>query len=338
MAIDNGRRMKIGLVGFGGMGTLHADQLAQIEGVDISIVVEPGEENRTKAETYFAGMNVAIFEKLDDAMSGALPDGWIVTSSTKTHIPIAKYLLSLGHKILLEKPLAQSYEEASLLRGLVKSDSSNLMLGHILLWNKEFQLLRAEVQKFGEISSIKCSRERYAGTRLQYPGESPFSLLMVHDLYTVHSLMSGKQPSKFSAQVRQHPQGGVDLAQGQLTWANGAFASLLANYLIPDGIEGGGNIDELTVSGDGWRVQLIYDSGVIKVTTPLGVRVLSVPEPVRAGATNFFNDALRSEQEHFFDLLRGKSALLKGASFEDACQIQEWISNFISLTQAEGAK
>lgn len=329
--------MKIGIVGFGAMGTMHADQIGYLEGVEISRVVEPGRENRAKAQVYFANTQVEIFEGLEDALLNSALDGWIVTSSTKTHIPIAEKLLTLGHKVLLEKPLAQSYEEARQLKDLVKHDSSNLMLGHILLWNKQFKLLREEVQKLGEIFSIRCSRERFAGTRLLYQGESPFSLLMVHDLYTAHSLMSGSQPTEFSAQVRKHPEGGVDLAQGQLTWSNGAFATFLANYLIPDGIPGGGNIDEFIVSGDGWRVQLIYDSGVITVTTPAGIRSVSVPLPVRRGATSYFDDALRNELEHFFDVIRGKSSILKGSSYEDACQIQGWISKFITLTQEKGA-
>jgi len=337
MAFSHEWSMKIGIVGFGAMGTMHADQIGYMEGVEISRVVEPGRENRAKAEIYFANTGVEVFEGLDDALLNSELDGWIVTSSTKTHIPIVEKLLALGHKVLLEKPLAQSYEEARLLKDLVKHDSSNLMLGHILLWNKQFQLLREEVQKLGQISSIRCSRERFAQTRLLYQGESPFSLLMVHDLYTAHSLMSGSQPVKFSAQVREHSEGGVDLAQGQLTWSNGAFASFLANYLIPDGIPGGGNIDELTVSGDGWRVHLIYDSGVITVTTPSGIRSVAVSLPVRPGATNYFDDALRNELEHFFDVIRGTSCILEGSSYEDACQIQEWISNFISLTQEKGA-
>jgi hypothetical protein len=325
--------VKIGIIGFGLMGTLHAAQIGYIDDVEISVVVEPGFENRAKAITFFANTEVGVFEELDQALSQVAPDGWIVTSSTKSHVSIARKLLSLGHKVLLEKPLAQSYEDARSLNDLVNEDSSNLMLGHILLWNKEYQTLRAEVQRMGEIYSIRCARERSAVHRLQYPGESPFLLIMVHDLYTVHSLMSGDQPIKFSAQVREHPQGGVDLVQGQLTWTNGAFASLLANYLIPDGITGGGNVDELTVSGSGWRIQLIYDSGTITITTSEGVRVLPVSPPLRVGATNYFDDALRNEQEHFFDVIRGKSSVLKGARYEDACQIQEWISHFIDLTE-----
>ena len=329
--------MKIGIIGFGAMGTLHANQVAHIDDVEISVVVEPSVVNRNKAESYFAGQSVEIYDGLEEALSTLSPDGWIITSGTTSHIPIAQQLLKLGHKVLLEKPLAQSYEDARTLKDLVEIDSSNLMLGHILLWNKEFQALKDEVGRRGEISSIICSRERPAGSRMQYPGESPFTLTMVHDLYTVHSLMDGEQPIKFSAQVRNHLQGGVDLAQGQLTWARGGFAGLLSNYLIPDEITNGGNVDQITVSGDGWRVQLVYDSGKIAITTKAGTQEMLVPPPLRTGATNYFDDALRSEQEYFFDVLRGNKAVLAAATYEDACQIQEWISNFISLTQDDGA-
>jgi predicted dehydrogenase len=333
---DESTDMKIGIIGFGGMGTLHATQIAYIEGVEIKVVVEPGETNRAKVERFFAGKDVALFSDLESALSQSNLEGWIVTSSTKTHIPIAQQLLAHGCKVLLEKPLAPTYEETRILEALVKSDSSNLMLGHILLWNKEFQTLNAEVANLGAITAINCSRQRSASHRVQYPGESPFSLIMVHDLYTVHSLMSAEQPVRFSAQVREHSQGGVDLALGQMTWKTNAFASLVANYLIPDGVEGGGNIDEICVSGDGWHVKMLYDSGFITITRRNGSRQVQVSPPTRVGATNYFDDALRSEQEHFFNVIRGKASVPVGARYEDACQIQEWIGNFISLTLSGG--
>jgi predicted homoserine dehydrogenase-like protein len=40
MAFERAQSMKIGLVGFGSMGTLHANQLGHIEDVDISIILQ----------------------------------------------------------------------------------------------------------------------------------------------------------------------------------------------------------------------------------------------------------------------------------------------------------
>jgi predicted dehydrogenase len=334
----NERALRIGLIGFGGMGRMHAEQISYIENAVVAGVIEPGTLNRTKAQAFFSGQEVAFFEDVDSALEQLQVDGWIVTSSTNTHIEITKKLLENGCTVLLEKPIASTLLEAEKLQALVKPDSSNLMMGHILLWNKEFQAMKSEATKLGKITAINCSRQRSADHRTRYPGESPFAFIMVHDLYTVHSLVEAQEPKTFSAQQRSHDQGGVDLAQAQIGWSDNTYASLVANYLIPDDIPGGGNIDELTIAGESWHMRLLYESGVIQIASKGEVRQVKVDPPKRVGATNFFDDALRNELEHFLLLIRGVESVPVGARYQDACQIQGWIGNFISLTQDEGAK
>lgn len=328
---------RIGIIGFGGMGAMHAEQIGYIENAVVAGVIEPGALNRAKAEKFFSGQDVAFFDDIESALQQVKVDGWIVTSSTSTHIEITKLLLEKGCTVLLEKPIASTLVEAEKLRVLVKPDSSNLMMGHILLWNKEFQTMKSEANKLGKITAINASRQRSADHRVRYPGESPFAFIMVHDLYTVHSLVEAQEPERFSAQQRKHDQGGVDLAQAQLGWSDNTYASLVANYLIPDGIPGNGNIDDLTVAGESWHARLLYESGVIQIASKGQVHQVKVDPPMRIGATNFFDDALRSELEHFLLLIAGTASVPVGARYQDACQIQGWIGNFISLTQHEGA-
>lgn len=329
--------VKLGLVGFGGMGRLHAEQIGFMDDAVIAAVVEPAGVNRSSAEQFYANKDVAFFDDVASALSQAQLDGWIVASSTRTHIEIAQQLLAHGYTVLLEKPIAGTLSEAEKIRPLVKPDSSNLMMGHILLWNAEFQTLKSEVNRLGKITAIDCSRQRCANHRTRYPDESPFTLIMVHDLYTVHSLVSAQQPFKYSAQLRKHDQGGVDLGQAQLGWKDNSHASFVANYLIPDDIPGGGNIDELSVAGQSWHVRLLYDSGIIQIASKGEVRQVHVDPPIRKGATNYFDDALRNELQHFVLLIKGIASVPLGARYEDACQIQGWIDNFISLTQHKGA-
>ena len=334
----NESALRIGIIGFGGMGTMHAEQIGYLENAVVAVIIEPAPLNRKKAEDFFVGQDVAFYDDVESALQHVKVDGWIVTSSTSTHIEITKLLLENGYTVLLEKPIASSLVEAEKLQALVKSDSSNLMMGHILLWNKEFQAMKSEATKLGKIAAINCSRQRSANHRTRYPGESPFAFIMVHDLYTVHSLVQAQEPTRFSAQQRIHDQGGVDLAQAQLGWSDNTHASLTANYLIPDDIPGDGNIDELTVAGESWHARLLYESGVIHIASKGQVHQVNVDPPMRIGATNFFDDALRSELEHFLLLIRGIETVPVGARYQDACQIQGWIGNFISLTQDEGEK
>lgn len=331
----NKRALRIGIIGFGGMGTMHAEQIGYIENAVVVGVVEPVAVNREKARQFFSEQDVAFYDDAETALQHLQVDGWIVTSSTSTHISITQQLLKKGYPVLLEKPIASTLAEAEELQTLVKPDSSNLMMGHILLWNKEFQTLKTEAAKLGKLTAVSCSRQRSANHRTRYPGESPFALIMVHDLYTVHSLVEGQEPSTFSAQQRKHDQGGVDLAQAQIGWADNTYASLVANYLIPDDVLGGGNIDELTLAGPTWHMRLFYDSGLIRIVSQGEVRQVNVDPPKRVGATNFFDDALRSEIEQFLLLILGVASVPIGARYQDACQIQGWIGNFISLTQHE---
>jgi len=326
--------MKIGIIGFGNMGFSHAQQLSYIEGAEIAVVIEPHGANLEKARRYYIGKNVAFFSDLETGLQDSNIEAWIVASSTNSHVVISKRLLELGFKVLLEKPLASSLSEAENLSSFVKKDSTNLMLGHILLWNLEFQMLCEEVKKLGKINAINCSRQRSADHRTNYPGESPFTLTMIHDLYTVFKLLDGQAPINFSAQTREHAQGGVDWAQAQIAWADNVIASFTANFHIPNGTVGG--IDEISLYGDGWLVNLIYDSGVISVTTESGIRKINVPSPNNEGATNHFDFALREEIQHFLKVIAGNLSVPLGARYEDACAMQKWLDNLISLTKSEG--
>lgn len=328
--------MKIGIIGFGNMGFSHAQQLSYIEGAEIAVVIEPHTANLEKARKYYTGKKVVFFSDLETGLRDSNIEAWIVASSTNSHITISKRLLELGFKVLLEKPLANSLSEAENLSSFVKKDSTNLMLGHILLWNLEFQMLCDEVKKLGKINAINCSRQRSADHRTNYPGESPFTLTMIHDLYTVFKLLDGQVPINFSAQTREHAQGGVDWAQAQILWAENILASFTANFHIPNGTVGG--IDEISVYGDGWLINLVYDSGVVSVTTDTGTHQVKVPPPTLKGATNHFDYALRREIEHFLKVIEGDASVPLGARYEDACEMQKWLDNLISLTQTKGVK
>jgi predicted dehydrogenase len=330
--------IKLGIIGFGGMGALHAEQLRHIENVAVVAVVEPGISNLTNAEEFYSGEKVAFFRDVKSALENAQVDGWIVSSDTKTHIPITRILLENGCTVLLEKPLSRTLVEAEEIGSLVKPDSTNLMVGNILLWSREFQSLKNEVTKLGNIKAINISRQRSENHRVRYPDESPFALTMVHDLYTIYSLLSGEIPTRFSAQRRNHDLGGVDLVQAQLEWKGNLFASLQANYLIPDDISGGGNIDEFSVAGQSWLLRLLYDSGFLWIASEGKIRQVEIDLPKQEGVKNYFDDALRSELQHFVLLIRGAATVPLGARYEDACHIQSWIDNLISLAEERDTK
>src|SRR5262249_8024840 len=124
------------------------------------------------------------------ALAESAAEAWVVACTTAVHVPVARALLEVGKAVLLEKPIAATLEEARSLAPLVRADSSNLMIGHIVLFNSEFQQLRAETQQRGALAYIDCVRHRPASIVADFPGENPLHAVMVHDLYATQALVN----------------------------------------------------------------------------------------------------------------------------------------------------
>lgn len=173
---------------------------------------------------------------LDQAIAESGAEAWVVACSTAEHVRVATKLLQAGKKVLLEKPISESLPDAERLAPLVSTDSSNLMIGHIVLFNSEFKQVREEVAKRGGLSFIDCVRHRPASIVKDFPGENPLQATMVHDLYAVQVLLNRVEPERFSSQFHRTESGAVDLALAQLQWPDGTLASFAASYLTPTGM------------------------------------------------------------------------------------------------------
>ena len=301
--------LRVGIVGFGRMGQEFARIIQDMPGVQVTAVVEPNDVNRSKAKE--GGLDAVSFSDLEGALHSMDLDGWIISSSTHSHVPIARTLLARGARILLEKPIAESKESALLLQDLVAPNSSNLMMGHILLWSDEFSSLRTRVGEREGLRKITALRQRTASHRIDYPDESPFSLLMVHDLYCIQVLTGGAEPTSISGRTVLHEQGGQHCAKAILEWGDNTIAHAESNYFLPDG-QGSGVDDVFTVEGSDWQESVNYKGD--------------------------FQSALRNEVNQFIALLRGEATVPIGARFKDAVQVQGWVDQLIASAQGNGEK
>lgn len=284
------------------MGQEHARQMADSVEMHVSVIVEPSQENLARARQFKGLSEAQLFVDLERGLAEGKVDGWIVSSPTKSHVGITRALLEKDQRVLLEKPIADSRESAGELQDLVQSDSANLMMGHILLWSPEFRELRSKVDTHGNIQEISALRQRSQSHRIDYPGESLFSLLMVHDLYCIQSLTEGKEPIEIFGTTRSHSAGGENWATAHLTWADSTVATAESNYFLPD-LPAGLIADEISVRGEKWIETVEYHGD--------------------------FDQALRNELAHFAALLRGEVAVPRGARYEDALQVQGWVDRLI---------
>jgi myo-inositol 2-dehydrogenase/D-chiro-inositol 1-dehydrogenase len=320
--------VKIGVVGLGNFGQKHALTLAGLAEADLVALVARRQESLDAVAGQLPG--VPGWLDLERAIAESGAEAWVVANSTATHVPVAAALLAAGKAVLLEKPVAVTLAEAERLAPLVKPDSSNLMLGHIVLFNSEYLQLRDEARRRGPLFHINCTRHRPAANLVKFPGENPMVLTMVHDLYAVQALVRRAEPVRFSSQVHRAENGDCDLVLAQLQWADGLVASFAASFFTPAGMAPNG-YDRMEVYGQGWMGRIEPNPRPIEVWDerarwPMPLEIRAVPD----GPSGMMAAELRC----FCRVVRGAQPVPAGATYADALQVQRWMDRLEACWKA----
>lgn len=315
----NAGPVKIGVVGLGRFGRLHSLTLSGLAEAELVGVVARRQASLDKLRSELP--DVPGWLSLDQAIDESGAEAWVVACSTAEHVAVATKLLKAGKRVLLEKPIGDTLPEAESLAPLVAADSSNLMLGHILLFNSEFKQLREEVAKRGQPTFFDCVRHRPASIVKDFAGENPLIATMVHDLYSVQALMNRAEPERFSSQFHRVETGAVDVALTQLQWSDGTLASFAAGYITPTGMAPRG-FDRMEVFGRGWSARISPNPRPIEVWDDKA----SWPMPLEirtdvGGPSGMMAEELRC----FCRVVRGLQPVPVGATYTDALQVQRWM-------------
>lgn len=319
MSNSSSAPVRVGVVGLGRFGRLHALTAAGLAEAELVAVV--ARRQASLAEFARELPNVRGFTNLDDAVRDSGAEAWIVACSTASHVAVARTLLAAGKTVLLEKPIADDLADSRSLAPLVRADSSNLMLGHIVLFNSEFRQLRDEVARRGPISYIDSVRHRPADIVHKFPGENPLYAAMVHDLYMAQALTNRAEPISLHAQYHRTAEGAIDLAVARLQWPDGALGTFAASYLTPAGMAPRG-FDRTEVFGQGWCARMEPNPRPLELWSdraewPLPLEILAGS----GGASGM----MAEEQRCFYRVARGLQPVPTGATYHDALQVQQWM-------------
>lgn len=311
--------VKVGVIGLGRFGRLHALTLSGLAEAELVALVARRQESLDALHRELP--DVPGWTNLEAAIHESPAQAWVVACTTAAHVPTTNALLRAGKTVLLEKPIAETLTEAESLAPLVKPDSSNLMIGHIVLFNSEFRQLRDETERRGGLTFIDCVRHRPATIVRDFPGENPLQAAMVHDLYAIQALLNRAEPERFSGQFHRTENGAIDLALAQLQWPDGTLASLAASYMTPGGMAPRG-FDRMEVFGCGWAARISPNPRPVEVWDeqarwPLPLEIRADP----GGPTGMMAEELRC----FCRVVRGIERVPVGATYQDAMQVQRWM-------------
>ncbi len=128
-------------------------------------------------------------------------DGVVIAATTSAHFEIASYLLRHGFvRLLIEKPLTQTYDQAKKLQKLLQTTPrARVLVGHLMLYDPAWKVMKAASKKLGKILQINYTALKgpsiKEGTVLQDAGPHPIYLFMD---------IANDAPSKISARRREY--------------------------------------------------------------------------------------------------------------------------------------
>ncbi|WP_346768943.1 inositol 2-dehydrogenase [Crystallibacter degradans] len=146
-----GRPLRLGLIGSGRIGAVHAASLAAHPGVDFAWVADPFIESaRGLAAMYGATATESVEQVLEDRSV----DGVILCSPTPTHVDLILAAAERDVAVLCEKPVDLDLERARSCQRAVAGAARPIMIGFNRRFDPSFAAVRRRVDA-GEIGRLE---------------------------------------------------------------------------------------------------------------------------------------------------------------------------------------
>lgn len=211
--------VKIGLFGVGHLGKIHLQQWLQVGGVKVVGFCDPDDTNALQAEQQYG---VKRFTNALDLIAAC--DAVDIATTTSAHYSMAVESLKAGKHIFVEKPLANTLEEAREILRLVEEGNLKCQVGHVERFNPAFLAL-TQVPKPLFIESHRLAQFTPRGADV-----SVILDLMIHDLDIILHLV--KSPiSHISASGVAVISETADIANARIAFENGCVANLTASRI-----------------------------------------------------------------------------------------------------------
>ncbi|MCC6314425.1 MAG: Gfo/Idh/MocA family oxidoreductase [Thermomicrobiales bacterium] len=303
--------LRVGLVGLGRFGRLHAAVLATLPGVELAAICDPDPAALAEVGDRFGV--AARHRDLTDLLAGERIDAIFLVTPEPLHAGQALQVVERGIPLFLEKPLATTPAEGERVLAAAEAAGVLVQLGFLLRFEPQHALLRAEIAagRFGPLVSMRvkrnCSRTWFPtyGDRVH-----PVYETSIHDIDLL--LWFARQPCTSVFAIARNYSGlrYPDGCWALLQFGDGPVAMVETSWFVPNGAPANvltptwhGTIDsELEIVGVERSARLDLLEGSLAIWEPdYTARPDTAMWPEIAGTVG---GALREEDRHFLDCVR----------------------------------
>lgn len=212
--------LKIGILGAGHLGKIHLKLASQSSKYQLVGFYDPDLENARKVTEEFGYTNFDSIEKLVEAV-----DVVDIVTPTLSHYECAKIAIAAKKHIFLEKPIANSIDEAEEIIQLAKKANIKGQVGHVERFNPAFIAVKDKIQNPMFIETHRLAEFNPRGT------DVPVVLdLMIHDIDAILSVVK--------SEVKEIHASGVavisdspDIANARIKFENGCVANITSSRI-----------------------------------------------------------------------------------------------------------
>jgi predicted dehydrogenase len=212
--------LKIGVIGAGHLGKFHLNNWAAIEGVKLIGFCDTDDENaKVVAEKYAIPRFTTTNELLDAC------DAVDIVAPTTFHFELCEAAIKKGKHVFVEKPLANTMDEARALVKLAKEANIKFQVGHVERFNPAFLALKNMplLPMFIEVHRLAQFNPR--GTDV-----SVILDLMIHDIDIILHLVKSNV-NYISANGVAVMSDTPDIANVRIEFDNGCVANLTSSRI-----------------------------------------------------------------------------------------------------------
>ncbi len=210
--------MRVGVVGVGYLGKIHARIYARMEAIELMGVVDVDADT---AAAVAAECNCPAYTDIAQLIDQV--DAVSVVVPTSLHLEVARPFLQRGIHMLLEKPIASTLEQGEEIICLAGESGAVLQIGHLERYNAGVMALADRIAKPRFIEAHRLGEFVARATDVDVITD-----LMIHDIDIIMALVGSKLRS-ISAMGLPVLTNHVDIANARLEFENGCVANVTAS-------------------------------------------------------------------------------------------------------------
>jgi predicted dehydrogenase len=307
----NDRPVTVGVVGLGYWGPNLARNFAALDGCELRWCCDALPQNAHKAPP-----GARVTTELGDLLSDPELDAVVVATDVPSHARLAIDVLRAGKHCFVEKPLAQSAQEAAAVADEAAAGDRVLMVGHLLEYHPGVAKLK-EILEAGELGEVRYVYSNRLNLGVMREQENALWSLGAHDISVLLHLFDGEEPEEAVAHGRSFMRDGVeDVAFCYLRFPSGRVAHMHLSWLDPH------KERRFTVVGDKRMATFddmaleqkvtIYDKGFDRDFRGYGEWITRSGDITSPQISN--EEPLRIECRHFVDCVRSGAEPHSGAA------------------------